>query len=1036
MLTAIVRWSLRYRTLVISIACAFLAYGAFLLTQVKYDVFPEFAPPQVGIQSEAPGLSPEQVELLITQPIEQVLNGIEGITSLRSESIQGLAVVTVTFDPHANVYLDRQLITERLVTLAGRLPQEALTPVMTPLTSSTGDLMTIGLTSEARSLMELRTTADWLMKPRLLAVPGVAKVAVFGGEVEQLQIQVLPDRLTRYNVSFSDVITAARRASGVRGGGFLETPNQRIILHTEGQALTPDEFKQAVLSQPGADGGSVNIPLGELATIVDAPEPAISAAAIMGRPGVILNIWAQYGANTLEVTQHVERALEELRPALAAQQVELHPALFRAATFIHTAVHNIVGSLALGALLVILVLYLFLRDARTAAISCAAIPLSLMAAIAVLYQAGLTLNTMTLGGLAIALGVVVDDAVIDVENVIRRLRLNRALPQPRALSRVILDASIEVRSAIVHATLAIALVCLPILTLSGLAGRLFAPLGWAYLSAILASLIVALTITPALCALLLREETVDPEPPRLVRWLWDRHRRWLDAVEARPRPFLAAVAVCALAGLAIFPFLDREFLPQLREGHFVIHMTAVPGTSLQESLRLGHQVTQALRQLPMIRTVAQRVGRAEADDTFGTHSSEFEVDLKALSRHQGRAAEEEIHRVLDQFPPGVTFGVNTFMTERIEETLSGYTAPIIVRVIGDDLQTLDRNAQEIAGILRQIPGAADVQVQSPPGMPQLEIHLKPEALASWGFDAVDVLEAIRAAYQGEIVGQLYHGARVVSASVILNPQTRTVADVGALPLRSPTGLYVRLSELADVRETSGRYVVLHDGARRLQTVTCNVSGRAIGAVVRDAKQRIRAGVSLPAGYYLEFAGSVEEQARSARHLLMQVGLAAFGITLLLSTIVGSRNNLLLVLANLPFALIGGVFAVCLSGGQLSFGSLIGFITLFGITLRNSIMLISHYEHLVHVEGMAWGRETAWRGATERLTPILMTALVTALGLLPIALGTDEPGREIEGPMAIVILGGLVSSTVLNLLVLPLLAVRFGHFARRAQDDLG
>ncbi len=1035
MLTAIVRWSLRHRYAVIGAACAFLAYGAYLLTQVKYDVFPEFAPPQVSVQTEAPGLSPEQVELLVTQPLEQAINGIEGVTSLRSQSIQGLSVVTVTFDAHANAYRDRQLITERLVTVAGRLPREAQTPVMTPLTSSTGDLMTFGLTSDARSLMELRTTADWLLKPRLLAVPGVAQVSVFGGEVQQLQIQVQPDRLAQYNVSLSDVISAAGRASGVRGGGFLDTPNQRVIVQTEGQALTPDQFRRAVLALPGADGGSLNVTLGDLATVVNAPEPPISAAAVMGRPGVVINVWAQYGSNTIQVTEQLERALNELRPALDAQQVTLHPNLFRAATFIHTAVHNIVGSLALGAILVIVVLYLFLRDVRTAAISCAAIPLSLIAAIAVLHRAGLTLNTMTLGGLAIALGVVVDDAVIDVENAIRRIRQNRRLSRPHPLGRVILDASIEVRSAIVHATFAIALVCLPILTLSGLAGRLFAPLGWAYLSAILASLVVALTITPALCLLLLREQTIETKPPRLVRWLRIRHRRALTAVEANPRPLLVFVVACAVLGAAAMPFFDREFLPELREGHFLLHMTAVPGTSLQESMRLGNQVTHALLQLPIVRTVAQRAGRAAADDTFGPHSSEFEIDLKPLSRHQTSTAQQAIREVLDRFPPGIGFALNTFMTERIEETLSGYTAPVIVRVVGRDLDALDATAQEVANALRRVPGAADVQVESPPGTPQLGISLKADALARWGFDAVDVLETIRAAYQGEVVGQLYAGDRVVTALVILSPEVRTLTNVGSLPLRSPTGLYVRLRELADLREASGRYVILHDGARRIQTITCGVSGRSVGDFVREAKQRVHSSVTLPEGFYTEFSGTVEEQSRSTAQLLVHVGLAIFCIVLLLSTIVGSRNNLLLVLASLPFALVGGVFAVFASGGRLSLGSLVGFVTLFGLTLRNSIMLVSHYEHLVHTEGLSWGRATARRGATERLAPILMTALVTALGLLPVALGTGQPGREIEGPMAIVILGGLITSTILNLAVLPLLAVRYGQFERAAHDEL-
>jgi CzcA family heavy metal efflux pump len=1022
MLTAIVRFSLRFRGVILALACVVLGYGLYALSRAQYDVFPEFAPPQVVIQTEAPGLSPEQVEVLVTQPIENAINGVAGIESLRSGSIQGLSIITVTFYTGSDIYRDRQVLAERLATLSGQLPQDIQAPVMTPLTSSTSVMLAVGLTSEKQSLMDLRTIADWTVKQRLLSVPGVAKVAVFSEEARQLQIQVRPDRLIQYNLAIEDVLAAARRATGVRGAGFIDNANQRIVLQTEGQSLTPEQISRTVLlHQNGA-----SVILGDAARVVEAPEPPIGAAAIMGRPGVILMVSAQYGANTLEVTRAVERALKELRPGLTAQGVLLHADLFRPANFIQTATRNVRSSLLIGAVLVVAVLFLFLFDLRTAAISVAAIPLSLLAGVAVLIYLGESLNTMTLGGLAIAIGLLVDDAVITVENIFRRLRENRLLPNPRPVFEVALDATLEVRSAVVYATIAVALVFIPVLTLSGLAGRLFAPLGLAYMISTLASLLVALTVTPALCLILLGRQELR-EPP-VVRWLKDQYRSILLSVERHPRAVISGVALFTVLGLAALPFFGGGFLPELKEGHFIVHMSAVPGTSLTESLRLGRRVTEELLNIPYVRSVAQRVGRAEkADDIWGTHYSEFEVDLKPLQGQQAEFAQSEIRNTLAQFP-GVNFAVKTFLTERVEETLSGYTVSVVINIFGNDLDVLDGKAREVARVLAGIPGATDVQVQSPPGTPQLAIRLRKDDLIRWGFDPVEVLDAIRIAYQGVTVGQIYDGNRVFDLSVILDPQDRkTVADVGTLPLRNPAGTYVRLRQLADIYETSGRYVVLHQGARRIQTVTGNVAGRDINSFVTDAKKQILSTIPFPPGTYAEFTGAAAAQARSKQDLLIHSLLAGVGLVIMLSLVTGRSRNLLLVLINLPFALVGGVLAVFFTGGLLSIGSLVGFVTLFGITLRNSMMMISHYEHLVEIEGMTWGPEVAIRGASERLAPILMTALVTALGLLPLAVGSGAPGREIEGPMAIVILGGLATSTVLNLLVLPTLALRYGRF---------
>ncbi len=1022
---AIVRFAVRFRGIVVALACLLVGYGAYAVQSAKYNVFPEFAPPQVSIQTEAPGLAPEQVEILVTRPIETSINGTPGVDTLRSTSIQGLSVVTVVFAAGTDIYRDRQLVAERLAIAAGQLPQGVSPPAMTPLTSSTSTVLIAGLTSDRRSPMDLRTIADWVVVRRLLSVKGVAQVSVFGGDVKSLQVQVRPDDLIRLDVGLNEVLTAARRATGVRGAGFVDTPNQRITLQTQGQSLTAEELARIVLRHAG--GASVT--LGDVADVVAAPEPPIGAATVMGKPGVVLMVSQQYGSNTVEVTKRVLEALGELRPALERQGVRLDADLFRPADFISTAIDQVTFALLLGGGLVIVVLFLFLFDWRTAAISCTAIPLSLLSTVLVLEWTGQTLNTMTLGGLAIAIGEVVDDAVIGVENVVRRLRGNRRLPHPRAAERVVFEALLEVRGPVVYATFAVLLVFLPILVLSGVAGRLFAPLGIAYILAVLASLLVALTLTPALSMLLLGRREHEPHDPPVVRWTRGGYQALLLRVERRRWVVVAAAVVLTLAGGAALPFFGGTFLPDLKEGHFVLHMTAAPGTSLAESLRIGDRITAALLLVPAVRSVAQHAGRAEAGiDTTGTHYSEFEINLRpGIGGEEQEAAEAQIRKVLAGFP-GVSFALKTFLTERVEETVSGFTAAVAVNVFGNNLGQLDRVAQDIVRELGEVPGAAEVQLQSPVGVPQLTIRLRQADLLRWGFDPVDTLDTIRTAYQGDVVGQAYDGYRVFDIVVILDPHSRgTVERIGELLLRNPAGINVPLRQIADVYQTSGRYQILHQGAQRVQTITANVTGRDVTSFVADAKAKIASEVKPPAGSYIEFAGAAEAQAQSRRDLIVNALIAGAVMVLLLSIVTGNWRNLLLMLANLPFAFVGGVLAAFATGGLLSLGSMVGFVTLFGITLRNSIMMISHYEHLVAVEGRSWGLATAIEGAADRLVPILMTSIVTGLGLLPLAMGMDEPGREIEGPMAVVILGGLFTSMALNLLVLPTLALRYGRF---------
>jgi len=1027
MLKGIVQFSLRHRWVVIALGTVIGGYGCYVATQTPLDVFPEFAPPQIVLQTEAPGLSSEEVEQLVTLPLETELNGTPGLKVIRSHSIQGLSVVTLVFRTGMDIFRARQLVGERLGEVSSRLPQGAGPPRMGPLTSSTSLTLVLGLTSTNRSLMELRTFADWTLRPRLLSAPGVAKLDIFGGDVRQLQVQVRPDRLLAYGLSLDEVLAAARKATAVRGAGYVDTSSQRIIIRTAGQSLTAQQLGRVVL----APHRGLSVRLRDVADVLEAPAPAFGDGQINGQPGVVLLAYAQYQANTLAVTGALEDALRELKPTLAAEHITLVPRLFRPANFIETSLHNVGHSLLIGGVLVAVVLLLFLLDLRTAFISFISIPLSLLAAVIVFDWQGVSINTITLGGFAIAIGVVVDDAIIDVENILRRLRENAALARPRSIFQVVLRASLEVRNPVVYSTFIVAMVFVPVLMMSGVQGRLFAPLGAAFILATFASLGVALTVTPALCYVMLSRAPLRGEPAH-IRWLKALHRRCLEGVQRSPRTALSLVALLCLGAAGTLPFFGGEFLPEFREGHYVLHMAGVPGMGLSESIRLGKLVTTELLKNRRIRSVSQEAGRAEnGEDPFGPHYSELHVDLRPLQGEEAQQAEEEIRATLAKFP-GLSFKVMSFLAERMEETISGTTAQFVINIFGNQLDVLDQKADQVRKVLAATPGAVDVNIESPPGLPELEARLRSERLLAYGFEPVDVLDAVRTAYQGAIVAQTYEGNRVFDVAVILNKQDRQRPEtIGSLQLRNGLGTTVPLRQLAEIRLGDGRYSVFHEGAQRLQRVTCDVQGRDVGAFAASARHRIAAQVSFPAGVFVHYTGSAQAEAAAKRELLVHSLLAGAGIILLLAVLFGPGRNLLLLLANLPFALVGGVLAVFATGGLLSVGSLVGFVTLFGISLRNSILMISHFEHLVQKEGITWGVEAALRGASERLLPILMTALVTALGLLPLAVGAGEAGREIEGPMAIVILGGLVTSTLLNLLVLPTLALAYGRFEKPA-----
>lgn len=1023
MLAALVRFSIRFYGIVIAVALLILLYGSYRFATAGLDIFPEFSPKQVIIQTETPGLSAEQVEVLVTHQIEMSISGLIGLETVRSESIQGLSVITATFIESSDVYRNRQLISERLASLSTRLPS-GITPVSIPLSSSSATVLTIGLGSDSKDLMALRSLVDWTIVPRLLSVPGVADVNVFGGDVAQLQIQVDPIQLYRFNLSFDDIIQAATQAGTIQGGGFIENQNQRFTLQVTGGSASPEQFGDIIVKR----NQGRNITLGEVTTIRYAPEPPIGAAQILGKPGIVMMVIGQYGANTLSVSKQVERALQEFSPVFSKQAIRFYPHLFRPADYIETSLANLSGHLLIGGLFVLIILYLFLFNFRTALVSALAIPVSLLGAVVVLLESGVNLNIMVLGGLAIALGEVVDDAIIDTENIFRRLRENNLQAYPQPLSELVYTASLEVRSSVVYASFIVALVFVPLLTLHGVAGRLFAPLGFSYILAILASLLVALTLTPALCYILLAGKLGDRDDPPLIKRIKPIYQKVLCAVFRHFNLIIAASGFLCLSGLLVFSSLSSKFLPELREGHYIVHTTSIPGTSLQESIRIGARLTEQFMAVPGVQSVSQWAGRAERGaDTYGSHYSEYEVRLESMSGSGQQQVLNKLRKILESFP-GILFEANTFLTERVDETISGYTSPVVVNIYGNDLNALDATAQAVAGIMRGIPGAANVQLRSPPGTPLLRIHLNLDQLRFRGILPAQVIDTLQAAYQTRIVGKNVQGNKIVNVAVTLLPEQREhLESIAKLPIRTQDGTLIPLEQVAEIRSTASRYNILHQGAQRRQTITCNVIDRDLDAFMHELKSRVASNISFSADSYPEFTGAAIEQARARRDLVLHSVMAGAGVLIFIYLALGSIRNVLLTLSNLPFALIGGGVAVVMTGATLSVGSVVGFITLFGITVRNSIMLVSHYRYLVEVEGKSWNLETAVQGAQERLPSILMTALVTALAMFPIAFNSDNPGREIMGPMAAIIIGGLVSSTVLNLLLLPGVLLRYGKF---------
>ena len=1018
MLTWLVRSALRQRVLVIAIAAVMVLLGVRATRDVPLDVFPEFAPPMVEVQTEGPGLSTEEMESLVTVPLEAGVNGVPGLATLRSKSVLGLSSVVLIFKEGTDVVRARQLVQERVAMVAPRLPASVRPPVMLPPLSATSRAMKIGLSSRSMDQMALSELVRWTIKPRLMAVPGVANVAVWGQRDPQLQVLVDPARLNAAGVTLAEVQRVAGDAAVVGGGGFVDSANQRMAVRHLAPAVTPEDLARTVVKL----SGGAPVRLGDVAQVVRGHAPPIGSAIINDGPGLLLIVEKQQGGNTLDVTRGVEAALAELKPGLSG--VELDSTIFRPATFIERSIGNLTEALWLGCALVALVLIVFTRDWRAATISLVAIPLSLLGAALVLAWSGASINTMVIAGLVIALGEIVDDAIIDVENIGRRIRLERLKDKPAPWLKVVLKASLEVRSAVVFASLIVMLVFLPIFFLEGVSGSFFRPLATAYILAIATSLLVALTVTPALCLFLLPKAPSREHEPRLVRVLKARYRAFLPTILHRPRLAVGIVAGgLLLAGLGSL-FTKDQFLPNFRETDFLMHFVEKPGTSIEAMDRVTIQASRELRSIPGVRNFGAHIGRAEGgDEVYGPHFTELWISLDEKADYERSIA--KIQEVIDGYP-GLYRDVLTYLRERIKEVLTGAGASIVVRIYGPEVDGLRSTAETVRAALADVPGVAELKVEQQTLIPQIQIRPKPEALAAYGLSAGEVRRTAATVIAGTKVGEVYRDQVVNDVAVWGVPAARgDLHAIGDILIATSAGAQVRLSQVAEVRIVPAANEIKRENGSRRIDVTLNVAGGDLGKVARAVEAKVGQ-VTFAQGYHPEVLGEYAERQASSQRLLVLGALCFVGVLLLVWLEFRSLRITALVAVSLPFALLGGVAAVLLSGGTMSLGSLVGFVTVLGISARNGIMMLSHFQHLEREEGESFGPALILRGAEERLVPILMTASCAALALLPLVVRGDRPGHEIEHPMALVILGGLFSSTLLNLLLMPTLYGRFGR----------
>ena len=1023
MINKLIRWSLNNRALVLALAAISLAWGGYVATKVPVDVLPDLTAPTVTLLAEAPGMVPSEMESLVTFPLETALNGASGVRRVRSATAVGVAVVWVEFDWGEDIHLARQVVTEKLNLARGALPPETEV-VLAPISSIMGEILFISLESDRHSALELRTIADITVRRRLLAIPGVAQVIPTGGAEKQYQVLLSPAKLKSHALSLHQVEAALQESNRNASAGFRVAGGQEYLIQGIGRVSTIADIEQTVVDS--RNGRPILIrDLGEV-RVGEALKRA--EGSHNGESAIILGIQKQPGINTLELTQTVDDVLNEIQQTLPEGiQVDKH--IFRQADFIEASVHNLLAALQEGGLVVVLVVVLFLANLRASVITLLAIPISLIAAIWSLNAAGLTINAMSLGGLAIAIGALVDDAIIDVENVFRRLRENGQKPESERLPviEVVYRASVEVRSSIVFATFIIVLVFIPLFLLESVEGRLLAPLGFAYVIALGASLIVALTITPVLCSLLLPRArmVLEGREPWLAHWLKRLYQPTLHWAVNHSLFILIGSGLLLGATMFSFRWIGRSFLPEFNEGALTIQAVTLPGTSLAESNQLGRQLERILLGVPEVVSTARRTGRAELDEHVqGVESAEVDVSLKMGERPKEVVLAEIREKVT--LLPGVNVTVGQPISHRIDHMLSGTRANIAVKIFGDDLATLRDLANRVQTTMQGVPGVVDLSIEQQMDIPTLRVRFDRPMLARYGLPAGDAADALQTALLGREVGQVLEGQ--VSFPLVVRYQadgTQDLDSVGRTLLDTPAGAQIPLAAVSEIRDDRAPNFISRENVQRKIVVQCNVAGRDLRSVVNDIERATQSSVSLPRGYHIEYGGQFESEAQASERLLWLGGLVILGIFILLFTVFRSLRDALIIMLNLPLALIGGMIGVFLSGGVLSVASVIGFITLFGIATRNGIMLISHVKHLMELEGVEDLKEAVLRGASERLAPIFMTALAAGLALVPIALRMGEAGNEIQAPMAIVILFGLLSSTALNMIVVPSLYARFG-----------
>ncbi len=1030
------RWivgsSLKFRFIVVAIAAAMMFFGTMQLRDSPMDVFPEFGPPRVEIQTPCLGLSAEEVEGLVSVPLEQALNGVDGLDVMRSKSIPDLSSISLFFKLGTDEILARQLVQERLATVIPTLPTWAAPPVMMPPVSTTGRVMKIGVSSKDVSLLDQSMIAYWKIRARLLRVRGVANVPIWGERIRMPQVQVDPKRMRAHAVSLDEVMEVTADALDVgilhfsKGaligtGGWIDTPNQRLgirhvlsIKGSEGLAQVPIHDKKKSDGTP--------LVLSDVANVVEDTWPLFGDAVINDGPGLMLIVEKFPWANTLEVTRGVETALDEMRPGLPG--IEMDPTIFRPADFIQIALDNLSRALIIGCVLVMMVLGAFLFEWRTALISVVAIPLSLVAAGLVLYLRGATINTMILAGFVIAVGVVVDDAIIDVENIVRRLRQHRKEGSDKSTARIVLEASLEVRQAIVHATVIDAVTLLPIFFMGGLSGAFFQPLALSYALAVLASMLVALTVTPALCLILLAKAPIERREPPLVRWLQRVYEAVLARIIQRPRPVFVATAAIMVVGFAVLPFLGESLFPNFKERDFLMHWVTKPGTSVSEERRIVTRASRELRAIPGVRNFGAHIGQALlADEIEGVNFGENWISVDPAADYDRTLT--AIQGVVNAYP-GLYRNVLTYLNESIDEVLSGAKHALVVRVYGPDLKGIHRKADEVKKALEGTDGLVDLQVDLQAEVPQVQVEVNLRTAQRYGLKPGDVRRASATLLSGEEVGDIYRHGKAYDVNVWSIPAVRSsLTDIRELPIDTPSGGHVRLQDVADVRIAPAQNVVHRENdSRSIDVVADVVRGSDLGAVMDMVEDRVEK-VHFPLGYHAEVLGEGAERAAAQNRLLVFAVAAAFGVFLILLASFGNVRLAVLGFLTLPSALVGGLLAAYFTGDVISLGSLVGFLTVFGIAARNKIMLINHYQHLERYEGEAFDPHLILRGASERLSPILMTALATGLALVPLVIAGPIPGHEIEHPMAVVILGGLITSTLLNLFVVPSLYLRFG-----------